>query len=655
MSRAVDWEKAEAHFRDCTEFMASDFYEADIAYDEWPELFQQLARVAAKANANSNTAADADAGDEGVLTEVQRWRVVFLGCAPVMADPEFEQPIRYILPLTLAGLLRGFVGVPASTPSIAQLRRDDVMETLPSYIARAGPPQNIRPSSVNVVYASATVGDAVKAYFAKFLTTNRLRANALRQREEHLAMKKSAAAEAERDSIINVAEAAAPPALGNAGLQLTQSFGFLSPDPVPWALESCEFLRQATVGGREAVLTNAFAVPEVTASILAGKSMEKEGGKSESDYSSMLPLRCKSRPPTPAERAVLVAQTDLRTVEEVKPLQVAVCITGRARTLLEPTVYESIHLNGTTFPRANVSYFYVLDLQGKAKEDFAPAFSLMPPTELRVTDATGEELPEPSVLVQRRRDLEVLREGGSGKDGDERTSYTAAGALLTGTESTARASKEERTSSQLRISTIHAHDPPLEKRQLCDAPNSSAYQSQKLNVCMDLVRGFEAKQTQKQEGPFRFDWVVRTRPDLRFFSPVGDLRRYDTNAAHLIVRNVTTSRGDTQDHFALLPRKTQNGRIFTDIAEAYMDYDGCSGVTASKVQRACAKTARVTWTETARVTHECAFNIRLRDRGVRVKPIGHIYAVTRCGDHGCFDSETNPLGEKAGLRSKQLP
>ncbi|CAD7956421.1 unnamed protein product [Amoebophrya sp. A120] len=437
-----------------------------------------------------------------------------------------------------------------------------------------------------------------------------------------------------------------------------------------------------------------------------------------------------SKPPTNSSLRFFQEQARAwRNEKRTKKLNIAVCITGRARTLAAPEVFNSLHQNLTSFGEdrnANVKVFYVLDLQGKEKKDFASAFKLLPPTRILVTDDKehypAEYAEEPAVLQKRREQLAaksiVL------DDEDESETRGDLEITRTGADSSSKSDvKRKKTRSnedlsQIRIQTIHAADPPIEARHVCDAPISSAFQSQKLNLCMDLVRQFEEaggldEETETTAGevssprdppaavgdtapstthgtksrtgnvimqdgnyngkekPTRFDWLVRTRPDLQFLSPIGSLRNYDPNFVHLVQRNVTTSKGDTQDHFALLPRK---------FAEAYMDYDGCTGVSATRVQESCAKTARTTWTESARVTHECALNIRLRRKQVKVKPLGHVYIVARCtttsnttgttgGDllHAenntidaeeraaagelitCFDSETNPGSTKNSM------
>ncbi|CAD7941583.1 unnamed protein product [Amoebophrya sp. A25] len=651
--------------------MSSDFYEAHVGYEQWPAFFQMLAarvrellfRILRTTTESSNNVEQLVRGihDAQVVAEMKRWRLSYFGCINVeVGGMEPPAPAYAAIPLALTGMLRGML-LTASARSQAKHGLDD-QGSRSSSASYDGVTSGAQPEGVVSLHSLALVvqhagpiptgslvdGDNVSAVlssslypvpqlrFGKHVVVSNLRDYALRRLEQ------------KRTSSMGI-YARHKDVLESCPFLAARDYrerveALLSP-PVPKD-------RAVAEGGKDVKQNLQSSDHVLPFSLVASRVAARRRTQQVGSHTS-LPIRCRNQqeasptraPPSPAERVQQKLQEQNSAITRSKTLQVAVCMTGRARTLFRPEVYKAIAQNGTSFPNANVSFFYVLDMQNRSVAEYQPALDLMPPADLLIADAPDSGVPRPPVLDRRKLELEALKRGEPLYNEEQNSSEESEDDKAT--DSTGERSSQESTlvpsasfsssrrvtkGARIRISTIVTQEPSLETRGFCDAPDSSAFQSQKLNLCMDQVRKFE------KNNYMEFDWVIRTRPDLRFLSPIGNLRDFDENYAYLYMRNNSISHGDTQDHFAILPRK---------LAPAYMDYDGCTGVAAPKVQQACAKGARTTWTESGRVTHECALNIRLRDFGVRIRPLRLFYFLQRCGvsTEECFDSETNPGAE----------
>jgi len=71
-------------------------------------------------------------------------------------------------------------------------------------------------------------------------------------------------------------------------------------------------------------------------------------------------------------------------------LRAAVCIAGLARSFAEPVVYESIAQNATGSLEADVSIFYVIDMQRRPFADFEETFRRLPPASIAFYDAEAD-------------------------------------------------------------------------------------------------------------------------------------------------------------------------------------------------------------------------------------------------------------------------
>lgn len=165
-----------------------------------------------------------------------------------------------------------------------------------------------------------------------------------------------------------------------------------------------------------------------------------------------------------------------RTEKTPAPLTVAMCITGLLRTFSLPKVYKSIAANGTHLGRGvKVSFFYVVDSQGRSMDEFADAFKWLPPAHSKLDS----------------------------KD--------------------------------------FAHMSPW--------PNtikSCHVQFRRLSACVDLIADRE------RDRGYAFDWVIRTRPDLRLMAPVGLIERFDPSLIYAHVRRDTEKM--LGDNFFILHR-----------------------------------------------------------------------------------------------------
>eukprot|EP00747_Dinoflagellata_sp_TGD_P040368 gnl/TRDRNA2_/TRDRNA2_140820_c0_seq1.p1 gnl/TRDRNA2_/TRDRNA2_140820_c0~~gnl/TRDRNA2_/TRDRNA2_140820_c0_seq1.p1 ORF type:complete len:272 (-),score=17.34 gnl/TRDRNA2_/TRDRNA2_140820_c0_seq1:108-824(-) len=127
------------------------------------------------------------------------------------------------------------------------------------------------------------------------------------------------------------------------------------------------------------------------------------------------------------------------------------------------------------------------------------------------------------------------------------------------------------------------------------------YDIQKQQTCLRLVEAAEAARG------MRFDWLVRLRPDMRFYTPIGDLHDFDRNAIHVVFNHGE----DIDNNFALVPRP---------LAQAYFDFVGNGCPTEAEMRKAkCDGVANLDGRLFA--TCECALQARLLRSNAPVRPL----------------------------------
>ncbi|CAE8625723.1 unnamed protein product [Polarella glacialis] len=151
----------------------------------------------------------------------------------------------------------------------------------------------------------------------------------------------------------------------------------------------------------------------------------------------------------------------------------AVCVAGRARSLIEPEVYRSIAQNavGLSGLGAETSLFFVLDLDKRPMSELMDAFAALPPTAIAIFDKDGA-----------RSDWGMPGLPGS-----------------------------------------------CEAWRRCGV--ACYHQFHKLQTCLRLIEAAEASRGK------RFDWFVRIRPDTKWEAPIGDLAEFDQGAVHMSLTN----------------------------------------------------------------------------------------------------------------------
>ena len=79
--------------------------------------------------------------------------------------------------------------------------------------------------------------------------------------------------------------------------------------------------------------------------------------------------------------------------------------------------------------------------------------------------------------------------------------------------------------------------------------DNSHHVFEKFHTCLHMITEAEKAQS------FRFDWVLRLRPDMAWMAPIGDLGNLDPNSVHILRRKTFPYPSDTADTFAIVPRK----------------------------------------------------------------------------------------------------
>merc|ERR1712194_761993 len=68
---------------------------------------------------------------------------------------------------------------------------------------------------------------------------------------------------------------------------------------------------------------------------------------------------------------------------------------------------------------------------------------------------------------------------------------------------------------------------------------------QQLGLCWELMQSFEPRTRRS------FDWIITTRPDLKFLYPLGDIRGFSPDRIHVAFTRWAT----LADLYAVVPRR----------------------------------------------------------------------------------------------------